>query len=52
MIQIYKIETESEILRTDLCLLRGRALGEGDWESGVSRCKLLFIGWINSKVLL
>ena len=29
MIHMYKIETESQILRTDLCLLRGRALGEG-----------------------
>ena len=30
--------------------------GEGwrwiDWEFGVSRCKLLYIGWINNKVLL
>ena len=23
-----------------------------DWEFGMSRCKLLFIGWINNKVLL
>ena len=23
-----------------------------DWESGISRCKLLYIGWINNKVLL
>ena len=23
-----------------------------DWEFGVSRCKLLYIEWINSKVLL
>ena len=22
------------------------------WESGMSRCKLLYIGWINDKVLL
>ena len=22
------------------------------WESGISRCKLLYTGWINSKVLL
>ena len=33
------------------------AKGEGggggkDWEFGISRCKLLYIGWINSKVLL
>ena len=27
--------------------------GEGaDWEFGISRCKLLYLGWINSKVLL
>ena len=23
-----------------------------DWEFGISRCKLLYIGWINYKVLL
>ena len=23
-----------------------------EWEVGVSRCKLLYIGWINNKVLL
>ena len=23
-----------------------------DWEFGVSRCKLVYIGWINNKVLL
>ena len=33
------------------------AKGEGggggmDWEFGVSRCKLVYIGWINNKVLL
>ena len=33
------------------------AKGEGgggwmDWEYGISRCKLQYIGWINSKVLL
>ena len=27
--------------------------GEGkDWEFGISRCKLLYIGWISNKVLL
>ena len=30
----------------------GRAEGGMDWEFGVSRCKILYIGWINSKVLL
>ena len=35
------------------------AKGEGwggwkgmDWEFGISRCKLVYIGWINNKVLL
>ena len=23
-----------------------------DWESGISRCKLVYTGWINNKVLL
>ena len=23
-----------------------------DWEVGISRCKLVYIGWINNKVLL
>ena len=26
--------------------------GGNDWEFGISRCKLLYRGWINSKVLL
>ena len=26
--------------------------GEMDWEFGISRCKLLYTGWINNKVLL
>ena len=26
--------------------------GEKNWESGVSRCKLLYIGRINKKILL
>ena len=28
---------------------RGRGV---DWEFGISRCKLLYKGWINNKVLL
>ena len=37
--------------RTDLWLLGG---GEGrdGWEFGISRGKLLYIGWLNDKVLL
>ena len=31
----------------------GRGGGGGiDWEFGISRCKLLYIEWINNKVLL
>ena len=32
-----------------------RRVGSGggkDWDFGISRCKLLYIGWINNKVLL
>ena len=36
-----------------LCLKRGRECGgRMDWDLWVSRCKLLCIQWINSKVLL
>ena len=32
---------------------QGEGVGGGmEWEVGVSRCKLLYIGWINNKVLL
>ena len=27
-------------------------MGGKDWEFGISRCKLLNIGWINNKILL
>ena len=30
----------------------GGGRGRNDWEFGVSRCKLLYIGWINNTVLL
>ena len=30
----------------------GRVGGGMGWELGMSRCKLLYIGWINNKVLL
>ena len=51
---IRKKETASQTQRTDLWLPRvgwrggcGERLGVWDW-----RCKLLYIGWINNKVLL
>ena len=31
---------------------RERDEGGKDWEFGMSRCKLVYTGWINSKVLL
>ena len=30
----------------------GGGRGEKDWEFGVSSCKLLYMGWINNKILL
>ena len=39
--------------RTDLWLQSGRMNGGGmDWKSGISRCKLLYIEWINNKILV
>ena len=44
---------DSQIQRADLWLQRGRReRGELVWEFGVSRCKPVYIGWINNKVLL
>ena len=45
---VYETETDLQIKRTDLWLPSGR---EG-LEFGISRCKLLYMGWINNKVLL
>ena len=28
------------------------AVGQMEWEDGIGRCKLLYIGWMNNKVLL
>ena len=50
---IYETLTDSQIERTDLWLPRRRGGGGGkDWEFGISRCKLLYTGQINSKVPL
>ena len=36
-----------------LVVAKGVGGGRGlDWEFGISRCKLVYIGWINNKVLL
>ena len=34
------------------CGCQGGGGGGMDWECGISRCKLLYIVWINNKVLL
>ena len=35
-----------------LVVAKGEGLGGGmEWDAGVSRCKLLYIDWINNKVL-
>ena len=50
---ICKKEIDSQTLRTDLWLPRERVGGGGmEWESWVSRCRLLYREWINNKVLL
>ena len=48
---IYETETDSDI-ENRLVVAKGEG-GEGgkDSEFGISRCKLLYIGWINNKVL-
>ena len=40
--------------REQTCGCQGGGEGRGgmEWEFGVSRCKLLYIEWINNKVLL
>ena len=35
-----------------ITLRERRGQGGKDWEFGISRCKLLYIGWINNIVLL
>ena len=33
-------------------IAKKKGVGGMDWEFKISRCKLLYIGWINNKVLL
>ena len=49
---IYETEIDSQTQRTtDLWLPRGK-VSRGGMEFGISSCKLLYIEWINSKILL
>ena len=47
-------QKQTQRLREQTCGCQAGKGGEGgmDWESGISRCKLLYIEWINNKVLL
>ena len=46
---IYETETDTWVQRTDLWFPRGREGERGmDWESGTSRCNLLYIERINN----
>ena len=50
---VCETEADSQTYRKDWWLPRGRARGGRiDWGLGVGRCKLLYIRWVNSKVLL
>ena len=49
---IYETETDSHRKQTGHCPKGGRAGEVKDWEFGISRRKLLYIGWIKNKVLL
>ena len=43
----------TDVDREQTCGCQGGAGGERmGWELGISRCKLLYVGWINNKVLL
>ena len=49
---INKTETDSD-MENRLGVAKGeRSEGRMEWEFGISKCKLLYIGWINNKVLL
>ena len=47
---IYETDSQTE---NRLVVAKGKGDEGGmDWEFGVSRCKLVYIEWINNKVLL
>ena len=44
----YETEIDSKTQRIDLWLPRGKGIKGGmDWDFGISRCKLLYIEWVN-----
>ena len=48
---IHTKQKETQRRRGPTCCQRW-GWGGKYWEFGISRCKLLYIGWVNSKVLL
>ena len=50
---IYEIETDSQDIKNRLVVAKQEGGGGGmDKVFGVSRCQLLYLEWINNKVLL
>ena len=58
MAQNFQLQSSSEVgkyidIGNRYVVAKGdREIGGKDWEFGISGCKLVYIGWINSKVLL
>ena len=44
-------ETETDIENRLMVAIEGSGGGR-DWEFGISRCKILYVEWINKKVML
>ena len=45
-------QKQSHRYREQTCGCQGAGWGGKDWEFGISRCRLLYIGWITNKDLL
>ena len=53
MAQMILATKKKQIMERKLVVVRAEEEGRGmDWEFGVSRCKLLYLEWISSGVLL
>ena len=53
MIQINISTKQKQTHREEICGCLVKRLGEGkEWEFGISKGNLLYIGWISNKVLL
>ena len=45
-------QNQTHRYREQACRCQRQVEGRKDWEFGISRCKILYIGWIKSKVTL